>query len=78
MRVIGRGGGLVALWTRGMAAVGVPEADEPQAGDVAVIVRPTVCGMGEAMAIYTGDRWASLALRGLEIGAAEPLKVWRP
>lgn len=75
---IRRGGGLMALWSRGMAAVGVPEADEPQPGDVAVIRRETVCGLDEAMAIRVGKRWASLAIRGLEIGPAEPLKVWRP
>ncbi|MEH3121163.1 MAG: hypothetical protein PGN16_04150 [Sphingomonas phyllosphaerae] len=75
---IKRGGGLTALWGRGMTAVGVPEAAEPQPGDVAVIHRPTSCGLDEAMAIRVGERWASLALRGLEIGPAEPLKVWRP
>ena len=78
LRTIRRGGGLSALWGRGMAAVGVPEAGEPQPGDVAVIRRETVCGLDEAMAIKVGERWASLALRGLEIGPAEPLKVWRP
>ncbi len=75
---IRRGGGLAALWGRGMDAVGVPLASAPQPGDVAVIHRPTVCGLDTAMAICTGTRWASLAIRGLEIGPAEPLKVWRP
>ena len=78
LRTIRRGGGLTALWGRGMAAVGLPEVVESQPGDVAVILRETVCGLHEAMAVRVGERWASLAIRGLEIGPAEPLKVWRP
>lgn len=78
LRVIKRGGGLVDLWTRGMTAVGVPEAAEPQPGDVAVIERPTLDRLNQALAIYTGSRWASLCLAGMEYGPATPLKVWRP
>lgn len=78
LRVIKRGGGLVPLWSRGMDAVGVPEASEHKPGDVAVIGRSTLDRLNQATAIYTGSRWASLGLRGMEYGPAEPLKVWRP
>lgn len=78
LRTIVRGGGLVALWTAGMARIGVLEVDIPAAGDVAVIERSTVCGLDQAMAIFTGERWASLGLRGIEVGPADALRVWRP
>lgn len=77
LRRISEGGGLVTLWTGGMALVSVPEADEAQAGDVGIISRATSDGLNEAMAIYTGERWLSLSLRGLEAGPAEALRVWR-
>lgn len=77
LRVIRRGGGLVPLWSAGMALIGVPEVDEPQAGDIAVIKRATLDRLDQSMAIYTGSRWASLGLRGLEFGPADALKVWR-
>jgi hypothetical protein len=75
---IKRGGGLVALWERGMADAGVAEADDAQAGDIAVIERPTEDGIGEALAIFTGERWASLGLRGVEFAPAGVLAMWRP
>lgn len=81
VRRIQEGEGLAALWSLGMQAVGVPEVDprdDLQAGDVGVIERPTACGVGEATAIWTGDKWATLALRGIECGPAEDVKVWRP
>lgn len=78
LRVIAKGGGLVALWTAGMAIVGVPETDEPQAGDVAVIERPTADRLNQAMGLFTGDRWASLTPRGLEFGPAATSRIWRP
>ena len=78
LRVIAKGGGLVALWDAGMAAVVVPHADAAQAGDVAVIERTTADGLNQAMGLFTGDRWASLTPRGLEFGPAQALRIWRP
>jgi len=78
LRVIAKGGGLVALWTAGMAIVGVLEADEPQAGDVGVMSCTTDGPGDDAMAIYTGDRWAFATKWGLMFGPAKALKVWRP
>lgn len=77
---IARGGGLSALWAKGMAAVGaapVDEWDQLQAGDVGVIRRATSCGTDEAAGIWTGERWVTLGLRGLDFGPAEALAVWR-
>jgi len=78
LRRITEGGGLLPLWTAGMSLVGVPSVDVAKAGDVAVIHRPTVDGLDQAMAICTGKRWVSLGLRGLIYGPAKPLRVWRP
>lgn len=78
LRVIKRGGGLAALWSVGMEAVGVPEALKPLPGDVAVVERPTLDRLNQAMAIYTGSRWASLGLHGMDFGPADTIKVWRP
>lgn len=77
LRRITEAGGLVPLWSAGMSLLFIPEADEPHAGDVGVIRRATVCGTDEAAAIYTGERWASLGLRGLDVGSAHALRVWR-
>jgi hypothetical protein len=33
--------------------------------------------MDEAAAIWTGERWVTLGLRGLDFGPAEALAVWR-
>lgn len=79
LRRIHEGGGLVALWTAGMDHVGMPEATgDPEAGDIGVIERPTVCGGNQALGIYTGQRWVTLALAGIESGPANIVKAWRP
>ncbi len=79
LRCIAKGGGLVALWSAGMAHVEIAEAiGEPEAGDIGVINRPTVCGRNEALGIYTGQRWATLGHAGVEVGPADIVKAWRP
>lgn len=79
LRRIVEGGGLTALWTRGMAAIGAEAValDDAGAGAVGVIVRATHCGTNEAAAIWTGTSWVTLGLRGLDFGPAEALAVWR-
>jgi hypothetical protein len=77
LRRIAEAGGLLPLWTAGMALLLVHEVDDPTAGDIGIISRPTVCGGNEAAAIFTGERWASLGLRGLDVGPADALRVWR-
>lgn len=70
-------GGLVALWDKGIGTA-LPPVDEPQPGDIAVI---SALGL-EAGAIWTGERWAIRAPRGLHFIASGPhvaiVKAWRP
>jgi hypothetical protein len=78
LRTIRRGGGLVPLWQRGMADAGIPVADTPQAGDVGIVSLATVCGLGQACGIFTGEHWATLGIAGINLDRAEPIMVWRP
>lgn len=75
---IRRGGGLVALWSRGMALAGVSHVTEPEAGDIGVIKRPTHDGLNETVGIFTGERWASISDTAKHFGPALPLAIWRP
>lgn len=70
-------GGLLALWERGIGD-GLPVVTgELVAGDIAVV------GLGhlEAGAIWTGERWAMRATRGLHFVGPQMvsvIKAWRP
>lgn len=81
MRRIEEGGGLAEQWERGMRCfAGLPAADHHAtlyAGNVGVIRRPTECGMDEAAAIWSGERWVTLGLRGIEAGPGEIARLWR-
>ena len=70
-----QGGGLFALWELGIGS-GLPAADIPACGDIAVVE-----AMGHAAgAIFTGDRWAIEGARALHFLAPEQvsvLKAWR-
>lgn len=75
--MIADGGGLADLFSRGMAAAGVPEAQgQPAAGDIGVIQL-----LGEqAGAVYTGKRWALVADRGMafaSIADRHIVRLWR-
>lgn len=74
--VIGRGGGLLALWTQGMAAIGLTEIVSPQLGDVAILSIPTDDDTDETCGIWTGQRWASVHRKGTMFGVGEPLRMW--
>lgn len=78
LRTIREGGGLVALWSRGMADIGAPEVETPKLGDVGVVRSITERGEEDVCAIYTGARWAMLGIHGLICAPADPIKVWRP
>lgn len=73
-----RSGGLVSLFARGLKGVGV--ADAPgvwQPGDVAVV---SLLGR-QAGGLFTGQRWALVAGRGLGFASFDAecvLRVWRP
>lgn len=78
-------GGLLTLWERGIgdglpfvrAGGGVPSFMWLEAGDIAVVA---ALGL-EAGAIWTGERWAVRAARGLHFidwRSVSVLKAWRP
>jgi len=80
-KITAESGGLIVLWERGIGdalpAVSPTTADALKAGDIAVIA---ICG-NEAGAIWTDQRWAIKAARGLHFLPPENLhiaKVWRP
>lgn len=71
-------GGLDALFARGFAEVGVPEAPpgDFRAGDVGVV---EILGE-QAGALYTGKRWGLVATRGMAFASLETeclVRVWR-
>lgn len=70
-------GGLRPLWERGIGSGLRAVADELRAGDIGVVM-----AMGyEAGAIFTGERWAIRAARGLHFVARDQVavvKAWRP
>lgn len=77
MLTIGRGGGLLALWSRGMDAIGCPTIDTPAEGDAAILSIPTDDTTNETCGIWSGERWASVHKHGLVVGIGEPLAIWR-
>lgn len=77
IRTIVRGGGLLALWARGMDAIGIPPVEVPAQGDAAILDVPTDDGVGQTCGIWTGQRWASVHRTGLICGVGQPLAMWR-
>lgn len=75
--VIGRGGGLLALWERGLEAIGLVQVDAPEPGDVAILSVSTDDGSDQTCGIWTGQRWASVHRHGTMFGVGEPLRIWR-
>lgn len=75
--VIGRGGGLLALWSAGMAAIDLVKVETPEPGDVGILSIPTDDGTDETCGIWTGVRWASVHRNGTMFGVGEPLSIWR-
>lgn len=73
--LIADAGGLTALFGEGLAAL--PNVSEFQAGDIGVI---SLLGE-EAGSIFTGQRWAFVADRGLafaSLSLGSVLYAWRP
>lgn len=69
-------GPLVDLWREGIGN-GLPEVEELQPGDVAVLA----LGPLETGAIWTGERWVIRRPKGLHFAAADQLELvaaWRP
>lgn len=74
--VIGRGGGLLALWSLGLQAIGLPETDVHKPGIVAILAIPTDDGSNQTCGIWSGQRWASVHRHGTIFGVGEPLRMW--
>lgn len=73
--LIDEAGGLLALWRRGMAGAGIPEAVGLEPGDIGVVTfREAIDSCG----IFTGRRWAIMTSNGLAALRASPVKAWRP
>jgi hypothetical protein len=73
---IAAGGKLLDLWSEGIAGR-IPVVTDPRAGDIGVIERAGLT----AGAIYTGERWALRAERGvtfLPLPHRAVLRAWRP
>lgn len=77
-RLIGHAGGLVELWRRGLASIGLGEVDAPEIGDVGVVMALTDAGAEPVGAIWTGERWAWRADAGVMFGPGEVLAIWGP
>lgn len=71
-RFLAREGGLPALASRLLAAIGLSDTASPQAGDVGLVETT----LGPVMMICTGPVWAWKAPRGLLFTPAFPVKVW--
>lgn len=72
-------GGLVAFVDRHLAAVGLERTDEPQTGDVGVIVAPSALD-GEfkhIAAIRFGPLWMTLSPAGVCARRADFVAAWR-
>lgn len=77
LRTIVRGGGLLALWSKGMNAAGLLPVDAPEQGDAAILAIPTDDSTDQTCGIWTGQRWASVHRTGLLCGVGHPLGIWR-
>lgn len=75
--LIAGAGGLAALFAAGMAAAGIPEVSDPEAGDIGIVRFSS----NEAGAIFSGRRWIFAAERGI-VGASldrdQIARIWRP
>lgn len=78
LRRLVKAGGVAGLARQGMAPLILPEPDEPRAGDVGVIERPTADSQQQACAIFGGERWVTLGMCGIEAGPGRVLAIWRP
>lgn len=78
LRTIREGGGLVALWSRGMEDIGAPVVERVEAGDVGIVESITERGAEQVCAINTGPRWAILGIHGMVFSPAQPVRAWRP
>lgn len=73
--ILSEAGGAEALIARGLQRS--PDKAHAVRGDIGLITVTGPEGRAEVGAICTGERWAARARRGLWIGRAEPLAIWK-
>jgi hypothetical protein len=71
-RHISRAGSLLALIADHMAIAGLPETDNPQPGDLGIVV----VGGGQALGIRTRSGWACKGPKGVALGHPIMLAAW--
>lgn len=76
VRLITRAGGLLALWERGLASIGLPEVRDLRPGDVGVVLAATEMGQEPVGALFGGDRWSFRTEAGLIFAPALAIKAW--
>lgn len=76
-RVLAREGGVLAVFARCVASVGLEPTTAPLEGDVGVVDAETSKGREAVGAICTGPRWAILGRPGLIVAPFVPLTAWR-
>lgn len=78
-RILAKAGGIVAFADRHLGEVGFKRTDDPQTGDVGVIVAPSALN-GEfkhIAAIRFGPLWATLSPAGVCARRADFVAAWR-
>lgn len=77
IRLIHQAGGLLVLWQRGLASIGIDPVTDLRAGDVGVIRAQTVVSLDDQIgAIWTGAKWSFRADCGVIFAPADAVMVW--
>ena len=76
VRLITRAGGLLTLWERGLASIGLQEVRDLRPGDVGVVLAATEMGQEPVGALFGGDRWSFRTEAGLIFAPAVAIKAW--
>lgn len=74
--LIASAGGLCPLWAEYIGDR-LELVTSPEAGDVGIIEAIGHDGPVQVGAIYTGRRWAFLSPKGLAVGSAIAIAIWR-
>lgn len=75
--LVDEAGGLVALWDQHIAG-SLSRVDDPEPGDVGIIYAMTAeRTITEVGAIWSGERWAFVTVRGLVSAPADAVAIWR-
>lgn len=77
LAIVESSGGLEALMSRALEAIGWRETSAACRGDIGLIVVDAGAGPKDVCGVSTGSRWAVRATRGLWIGRADAVRVWR-